>query len=113
MKTLKLKIVAGLTAIILLFGAFIVVKAMEKKVEQPAAVDPMTVYFQPQSNDPSAIQNTSNWGTSPGTLECEGSSYLCEVTFDRNTYSNLSAFLAANPNKAAIESNALSVSHKD
>lgn len=73
----------------------------------------MTVYFQPQSNDASDIQNPSNWESEPGDLECGGDTYLCEVTFDTNTYADLDAFLQANQDRESIEDNALAVSHKD
>lgn len=111
MATLKTKWLRAIAVFSLLLGAFFVVKAMEKETKTTLA--PMTVYFQPQSNDASEIQNPSNWDSEPQDVECDGFAYLCEVTFDTNTYADLDAFLLANPDKASIEENALAVSHKD
>lgn len=114
MATIKINwLRAGLILIVLLFGVFVVVNAMGKSESVIKAVTPMTVYFIAQSNDPSALQNTTNWNAEPNGLECDGFTYLCEVTFDTNTYPDLNAFLTASPDRSAIESNALAVSHKD
>ena len=103
---------ASITMILFVFGVFFIVKAVENKGET-TTLAPMTVYFQPQSNDTEDIQEISNWESEPGDLDCDGRRYLCEVTFDTNTYADLNAFLGANPDKASIEENALAVSHKN
>lgn len=61
MKTLKSKIVASVTAIILLFGAFFIVNAMEGKVDESSTklVKASTWHF--TGTNQSQIYNSSFW----------------------------------------------------
>lgn len=62
--------------IALLFGFFVIVNVMEKREGAVKSVALMTVYFTEQSNDPSALQNISNWDDEPRDLECDGDTYV-------------------------------------
>lgn len=80
MKTTKSKIIAGVTALVLLFGVFFMVKAMEKKdqlakVQVSASVSADVPYFYngPATTDITVLQNTSHWSTSQNPdFECGG-----------------------------------------
>ncbi|WP_164126584.1 hypothetical protein [Sphingobacterium luzhongxinii] len=116
METIKRNWLKAITGVSLLLGLILVVNAFEKKTEiKPEAPQSLkTVYFVPSSNQDADIQNQGNWSDTPAPgQKCEGLDYLCQVQYDETMYPTLTHFLTANPTRAAIESNAATVSFKD
>ncbi|WP_293928041.1 hypothetical protein [Sphingobacterium sp. UBA6320] len=79
MKTLKSKIVAGISALVLLFGAFYIVEAMDRndlEVKNNVTLVSVNWEFTPTtSNDP---LNPENY-TASSTAHCQGASQLCGI----------------------------------
>ncbi|MGB3106970.1 hypothetical protein [Sphingobacterium siyangense] len=114
MKTLKSKFVAGVTALVLLFGVFFMVKAMEKNsVEKiPTAIKASTWHFTGTSQ--SQIYNDSFWQSGPSSdPDCSvaDESLPCTYTVTDATISNptqLVSYLNTKypSNPSAVASNA-------
>ncbi|MBE8714821.1 hypothetical protein [Sphingobacterium hungaricum] len=85
MKTLKSKIVAGMTAFALLFGLFFTVTAFEKNQKTAVAKKTATTTWHFTGDDPSEILNPEKWedGSSPDNCETELTLEL-PCTFETN-----------------------------
>jgi hypothetical protein len=114
MKTTKSKIIASVTALVLLFGVFFIVKAMEKKSEQAPTkvITASTWHF--TGTDQSQIYNASFWQSGPSSdpnCSTDPDNLPCTYTVTDATISNptqlvsyLNTKYPSNPN--AVASNA-------
>lgn len=80
MRTLKSKIIAGFTALILLFGAFYIVEAMEtdNTLGEKVFAEEWFDYNGP-SQDREDIENPANYTRHSGTPGCNTGSELCSL----------------------------------
>lgn len=77
MKTKKSKFIAGITALILLFGVFFMVKAMENsnKIVSTSKSAAVPYYYNgPETTNIATLKDPSNWSTTQNSaFECGGS----------------------------------------
>ena len=90
MKTLKSKMIAGVTTLVLLFGIFFMVKAMEKNEEVLSNTKSASVpyyYNGPATSDITVLQNTSHWSTTQNPdFECGGTENIpCSIPAESST----------------------------
>ncbi|MDR2269523.1 MAG: hypothetical protein LBF27_01345 [Sphingobacterium sp.] len=80
MKTKKSKFIAGITALILLFGVFFMVRAMEKSnlSNKDVLTEEWFDYTGP-SQDRDDIQNPDNYTLHSGTPACSSGTKLCSL----------------------------------
>lgn len=80
MITLKSKIIAGFTALALLFGAFYIVEAMEtdNTSREKVLIEEWFDYNGP-SQDREDIENPANYTRHSGTPSCNSGSELCSL----------------------------------
>ena len=86
--------------------------AQKAEVKPSADPDPVTVYFKLKSNLQADLEMADNWSDSP-VQECDGPTYLCEITYDASLYPTLQDFLDANPTRQDIIDHALAYSFKN
>lgn len=84
MKTTKSKIIASVTALVLLFGVFFMVKAMEKndKVENHSKSTAVPFYYTgPVTTNLTTMQDLNNWSTTQNSNhECGGEAKIpCSI----------------------------------
>lgn len=82
MKTLKSKIIAGVTAIVIAFGVFFAVNAQDKvtstESKPSSAVTTQTYHY--LLDDPNGENDPMNWAEGPSESDCDGTEVLCSIT---------------------------------
>lgn len=89
------------------------VLAGSPKVSSTEEIMTLTYYFSGPSNSDEHIRNRENWKTSPGSLNCVGTTYLCQVVIDAGEYDDINDFLTLHNTAAEIKTNAESYTERD
>lgn len=111
MKTIKSKIVAGVTAFMLLFGTFFLVKAIghnEIPVSPSKTAAVPFYYTGPATTNMAILQDLDNWSTSQDpTHECGGTANVpCSIPAESETDLNSKLQACSNINDVLSEATA-------
>ena len=98
MKTKKSKFIAGITALILLFGVFFMVRAMENSNKVASTSKSLAVpyyYNGPATTNIAVLQNTSNWSTTQNSAFTCGGDQEVPCSIPANSPADLNTQLQA------------------
>lgn len=104
-------LVYGLAALVLAFGLVFSVSAFKSKKEI------VNLAYQYTGDDETGVMNSGNWTAityNPSPSECESvGDLVCVVQFNDEQYSNITDFLGAFADAAAINSSDFAKRHKE